>query len=116
MVVAVQLSVPGLYLPAGIQVIKGVIDSAPDDHLATSPDCGVTARPVGAFVVLVGVQLFVPGLYLPPVLTRRETCPLTTPDNHFGSCPYRSVARPRGRGARAVCKCPSIRRRIVPTA
>ena len=54
--VAVQLSVLGLYLPP---VFKryGATDSAPDDHFTASPDCRVTARASGALVVLVAVQV-----------------------------------------------------------
>src|ERR1043166_4682392 len=68
-VVAVQLFVPGLYLPP---VLKGTkfsfhppqtIISLPI-HTAVWP-----VRAVGALVVLVAVQLFVPGLYLPPVFS-----------------------------------------------
>ena len=66
--------------------------------------------------MLVAVQLFMPGLYLPPVLTDGETLIPTAPDNHFGPCPYGRVVRSCGGCARAVCKCPSIRRGIVPTA
>ena len=41
--------------------------SPPDDHFAAGPYCRVTARAVGALVVLVAVQLSAPGSYLPPV-------------------------------------------------
>ena len=61
---AVQLSVPGLYLPPVLKVSQ---ISTPDDHFAAGPDCRVTSRAVGALVVLVAVQLSVLGLYLPPV-------------------------------------------------
>ena len=63
--VAVQLSVPGLYLPPVFKLASP--QSAPDDHFAASPHCRVPARAAGAFVVLVAVQLSVLGLYLPPV-------------------------------------------------
>ena len=64
--VAVQLSVPGLYLPP---VLKELLPlSAPDDHFTTGPDCGVIVPRAGALVMLVAAQLSVPGLYLPPVL------------------------------------------------
>ena len=65
--VAVQLSVLGLYLPPVFKRDEVAV-SAPDDHFAAGPDCRVTTRrPSGALVVLVAVQLSVLGLYLPPV-------------------------------------------------
>ena len=62
----IQLFVPGLYLPPVFKGV-GVTRSAPDNHLAASPDCRVPDRGDGALVALVAVQLSVPGLYLPPV-------------------------------------------------
>ena len=64
--VAAQLSVPGLYLPP---VFKKLLPSlsAPDDHFTAGPHCRVIHRAAGALVVLVAVQLSVLGLYLPPV-------------------------------------------------
>ena len=54
--VAVQLSVLGLYLPP---VLRGrLIISAPDDHFTAGPDCRVTSRAEGALVVLVAVQYY----------------------------------------------------------
>jgi len=64
-VVDVQLSVPGLYLPP---VFRKLPFSPPQTiislpvHTALWPD-----RALGALVVLVDVQLSVLGLYLPPV-------------------------------------------------
>ena len=60
--VAIQLSVLGLYLPP---VFKSL--SAPNDHFTAGPDCCVISRAEGALVVLVALQLSVLGLYLPPV-------------------------------------------------
>ena len=65
--VAVQLSVPGLYLPPVLKSLLHV-SPAPDDHFTAGPHCRVTELgPAGALVVLVAVQLSVLGLYLPPV-------------------------------------------------
>ena len=64
--VAVQLSVPGSYLPPVFRIAP-LSHSAPDDHFTAGPDCCVMSRPAGALVVLVAVQLSVLGLYLPPV-------------------------------------------------
>ena len=65
--VAVQLSVLGLYLPPVFKSSDAIDISAPDDHFTAGPDCRVIDRAVGALVVLVAVQLSVLGLYLPPV-------------------------------------------------
>ena len=67
MLVAVQLSVLGLYLPPVFKKVTAAV-SAPDDHFAAGPHCRVNIRAAGALVVLVAVQLSVLGLYLPPVL------------------------------------------------
>ena len=63
--VAVQLFVPGLYLPPVFKQLRRL--SAPDNHFTAGPDCRVIRSGIGAFVVLVAVQLSVLGLYLPPV-------------------------------------------------
>ena len=66
MLVAVQLSVLGLYLPP---VFKCRPSPTPNDHFTAGPDCRVIdIGQSGALVVLVAVQLSVLGLYLPPVL------------------------------------------------
>ena len=63
--VAVQLSVPGLYLPP---VFKGGPDRPPQTIISLPVQTAVCRlRPAGALVVLVAVQLSVLGLYLPPV-------------------------------------------------
>ena len=83
--VAVQLSVLGLYLPP-VFTMEDVIISAPDDHFTVSPHCCVTISAMGASVVLVDIQLSVLGLYLPPVFkTPRRIS--TTPDDHFTAGP-----------------------------
>jgi hypothetical protein len=60
--VAVQLSVPGSYLPP-------VLEANPPQMIISLPvhTAVCSHRPVGALVVGVAVQLFVPALYLPPV-------------------------------------------------
>ena len=65
--VAVQLSVLGLYFPPVLNRLV-TIGPAPDDHFTAGPHCRVLNRAEGALVVLVAVQLSVLGLYLPPVL------------------------------------------------
>ena len=66
MLVAVQLSVPGSYLPP---VFKGWGAHPPQTIISLPVQTAVCCtRAEGALVVLVAVQLSVPGLYLPPVL------------------------------------------------
>jgi hypothetical protein len=64
MLVGVQVSVVGLYLPP-------VFDKDPPQTIISLPvhTTVFPPRPGGALVVLVGVQLSVLGLYLPPVFT-----------------------------------------------
>jgi hypothetical protein len=66
MLVAVQLSVLGLYLPP---VFKSLLLSAPPQTIISLPlqTAVCSSRAAGALVMLVAVQLFVLGLYLPPV-------------------------------------------------
>jgi hypothetical protein len=65
--VAVQLSVPGSYLPP---LFKESLPTYPPQIIISLPlqTAVWLDRPEGALVVLVAVQLSVPGLYLPPVL------------------------------------------------
>jgi hypothetical protein len=65
--VAVQLSVVGLYLPP---VFRPLLPVNPPHTIITLllQTAVPSSRPAGAFVVLVAVQLSVTGLYLPPVL------------------------------------------------
>ena len=91
MLVAVQLSVPGLYLPPVFKKYL-IIPSAPDDHLAAGPDCRMIVSRRGALVVLVAVQLSVPGLYLPPVFNGKLPIK-SAPDDHFTTSPDCRVNR-----------------------
>jgi hypothetical protein len=76
--VAVQLFVPGLYLPP---VFTLFVPSYPPQTiislLVQTAVCCVLGE--GALVVLVAVQLSVPGLYFPPVFKNPEIlCPPQT--------------------------------------
>jgi hypothetical protein len=62
--VAVQLSVAGLYLPP---VFKYMPLYPPQTIISLPVQTAGHVRAVGALVVLVAVQLSVAGLYLPPV-------------------------------------------------
>jgi hypothetical protein len=68
MLVAVQLSLLGLYLPP---VVKKYPWLSPLQIIISLPvhTAFCLVRPEGASTVLVGVQLSVLGLYLPPVFT-----------------------------------------------
>ena len=64
---AVQLSVPGLYLPPVLRALPNL--KPPQTIISLSVQTAVwETRPTGALVVLVAIQLSVLGLYLPPVI------------------------------------------------
>ncbi len=69
MLVAVQLSVPGLYLPplfSGLEQL--ILVNPPQTIISLSVHTAVCDPLVsGTLVVLVGVQLSLPGSYLAPV-------------------------------------------------
>ena len=97
--VAVQLSVLGLYLPAGVRnarcrdILPQTIISLPV-HTAVWPP-----RASGALVVLVAVQLSVLGLYLPAGVQSAaiDLCGgaqvISAPDDHFTAGPNCRVTR-----------------------
>ena len=62
--VAVQLSVLGLYLPPVFKRAAAII-STPDDHLGAGPHCGVNPRAAGALVILVGCPTIRRGIVSP---------------------------------------------------
>jgi hypothetical protein len=67
MLVAVQLSVLGLYLPP---VFNAPVSPNPPQTIISLPPLHTAVWPIraeGALVMLVAVQLSVIGLYLPPV-------------------------------------------------
>jgi hypothetical protein len=68
--VAVQLLVPGLYLPPVFKITPGGQQQNPPRTIISLPVQTAVwyTRAAGALVRLVAVQLSVPGLYLPPVL------------------------------------------------
>ena len=111
---AVQLSVPGLYLPAGVQVSE-VGRSAPDDHFAAGPHCRVSHRPAGALVVLVAVQLSVLGLYLPAGV-QIAAAVISAPDDHFAAGPHCRVSSSASGRAGGAGGCPTVGAGIVSPA
>ena len=78
MLVAVQLSVLGLYLPPVFKWL-GPLVSPPQTIISLPVQTAVCKfRPPGALVVLVAVQLSVLGLYLPPVFKELPLYPPQT--------------------------------------
>ena len=55
--VAVQLSVLGLYLPPVFKVHLTIHCSTPDDHFTAGPDCRVSDSARGALAVVVAVHV-----------------------------------------------------------
>ena len=83
--VAVQLSVLGLYLPPVLKSWVFRAKSTPNDHFTAGPDCRVnTIGQRARWSMLVAVQLSVLGLYLPPVF---NTVIISTPNDHFTAGP-----------------------------
>ena len=113
--VAVQLSVPGLYLPPVFKYAAAIdIHPRRSFHCQSTLPCDQIGS-VGALVVLVAVQLSVPGLYLPPVLQIRDAI-ISTPDDHFTASPHcRVIASASGCVGRAGGR-PTIRAGIVSPA
>ena len=106
---AVQLSVLGLYLPAGVQIAASL--SAPDDHFTASPHCRVTVSGSGRVGGAGGCPTIRVGLYLPPVF--RKLPLISAPHNHFAAGPHcrvtvSCIGRVGGAGG-----CPTIGARIV---
>ena len=141
--VAVQLSVIGSYLPpvaggvgvgAGVPVgvglgvglglgcgdgvgVGGWTNSAPDDHFGTRPDC---------CVILFGLQVRQRcwwrsncpcwRLYLPPVFKTVAPLPCSAPDDHLTAGPHcRVIVRPAGAPV-VLSDGPTIRAGIISPA
>jgi hypothetical protein len=70
MLMATQLSVPGLYRPPVFK--RATLLSSPPHMIISLPVqiAVCESRPTGALAMLVAVQLPVVGLYLPPVFER----------------------------------------------
>ena len=99
--VAVQLSVPGLYLPPVFSISRPTSVSPPQTIISVPVQTAVApSRAEGALVVLVAVQLSVLGLYLPPVLKGVPGMP-SAPNDHFTAGPDCCVTD-RAWGALAV--------------
>src|SRR6188472_2893603 len=87
--VAVQLSVLGSYLPP---VFNSLPSNPPHTIISLPVHTAVFhARPEGALTVLVAVQLSVMGLYLPPVLPLPAPQTIISLPVHTAVCSYRPV-------------------------
>jgi hypothetical protein len=98
--VAVQLSVPGLYFPSSF---KAMPPKNPPQTIISLPDQTAVCsyRPWRALVVLVAVQLSVLGLYLAPVFKRVK--PPGSPPHTIISLPVQTAVWPaRALGALVV--------------
>ena len=94
--VAVQLSVLGSYLPPVFKFVEPLTLRPRRSFRCQSRLPCDRSRAAGALVVLVAVQLSVLGLYLPPVLN--SVPPSSAPDDHFTAGPdCRVPASGRGR-------------------
>jgi hypothetical protein len=93
MLVAVQLSVTGLYLAPVLTKLPGTTSHPPQTIISVPVQIAVSKiRPVGAFVVLVGIQLFVLGLYFPPVFKGKPM--KSTPPQMIISLPVHTAIWP----------------------
>ena len=112
MLVAAQLSVPGLYLPPE-QTFK-FIPTAPDDHFTTVPDCRVkdpANRRGGCVGCRPGISsriVFSAGVYTEPVIS--------APNDHFTAGPYCRVTASRSGRVDGADGCPTIRAGIISPA
>ena len=86
--VAVQLSVLGLYLPPLFKRLPPSVHPRRSFRCRSRLQCERSAE--GALVVLVAVQLSVVGSYLPPVF---DSIGSSAPDDHFTAGPHRRVIR-----------------------
>ena len=92
--VAVQLSVLGLYLPASVQRAAGII-SAPDDHFTAGPDCRVFVSGRGRVGGAGGCPTIRAGIVSPAGVVEPKST--STPDDHFTAGPdCRVLIRPEG--------------------
>ena len=110
--VAVQVSVLGLYLPPVFKAQSS--PSTPDDHFAAGPHCRMKAPSAGAPVVLVAVQLSVVGLYFPPLFKDHKR---KNPPQTIISLPVQTAVCPSGLGrVGSAGRGPTIRARIISPA
>jgi len=109
----------GIISPAGVQIVNRTIikKSAPDDHLAASPDCRVRA-PHAWRVSSAGGCPTVCARIISPAgvqIVAKRAGP-SAPDDHFSSGPDRCVIRSAIGRVGGAGGCPTIGNRIVSPA
>ncbi len=113
MVVAVQVSVPGLYLPPVLNGHKGAV-SAPDDHFTVGPHCRVIdscGRRIGG----IGSGPAVGAGIVSAASVKIPRCQ-SAPDDHFTAGPHcRVISSGSGRVGRAG-GCPTVGTGIISAA
>ena len=113
--VAVQLSVPGLYLPPVFKK-AAIVYPAPDDHFAAGPDCRVIVAAAGALVVLVAVQLFGAGIVSPAGVQIEPSALDAAPDDHFAAGPNCRCETSASGGVGGAGGCPTVCAGIISPA
>ena len=95
MLVAVQLSVPGLYLPPVFKYAAAII-SAPDDHLTAGPNCRVYVSRSGRIGGAGGCPAISAGI-VSPASVQRAAAIRSAPDDHLTAGPNCRVGVSRQR-------------------
>ena len=113
MLVGIQLSVFGLYLPPVFSPFEILIFSAPDDHFTASPHCRLRLRQKARWYGPCGCPAIRVGIISPAGVDIVTVVTLTTPDNHFTASPYRRVSECSGRRVGSAGSSPYIRAGIV---
>ena len=104
--VAVQLSVLGLYLPPVFKLLPLAFRPRRSFHCRSTLPCERIGA-AGALVVLVAVQLSVLGLYLPPVFKALVPSD-SAPDDHFTASPNCRVPESRSGRIGSAGRCPGV--------
>ena len=104
MLVAVQLSVPGSYLPPVFKWLRRTT-SAPDDHFTAGPHCRVTASGSGRVGGAGGRPTIRAGI-VSAAGVQIGWCSISAPDDHFAAGPHCRVTA-LGQRARWWCWWPS---------
>ena len=114
--VAVQLSVLGLYLPPVFKRVAAS-QSAPDDHFTAGPDCRVSLSGSGRVGRAGGCPTICAGIISPAGIQNLvDTSATPAPDDHFTASPDCRVIRSGSGRVGGAGGCPTIRAGIVSSA
>ena len=113
MLVAVQLSVPGLYLPPVFKELPSI--SAPDDHFTVGPYCRVIASGSGRVGGAGGCPTIGAGI-VSPAGVQIAASVISAPDDHFAAGPHCRVSESASRRVGGAGGCPTVRAGIVSAA